>query len=550
MKTILLPKPTIKHLILSALFMVASITAWAQNDTCKVPMIPSLFSVTETHSDVPQSFWQNGGHIPENTVDEDSTNYARAHIKATGSATLRISADTIMTAETFAGFYVKSRAFRDADFSGITINTYLNGVLQESYAGDDLWVEYIPFFVNDPICIGFFTSTAWNQVEIIFSADGPRVHYDVFYAVTMEECEINESLPPGWTTGDTCKMPIIPPVFSVTETHSDIPQSFWQNGGHIPANTVDEDTTNFARAHIKATGSATLRVSALDTVISAGTFAGFYIQSRAFVYEDFSGITIKTYLNGVIQESFTGDDLLVEYIPTSNTDPIAIGFITIRTWNEIEVIFSAEGPKVHYDVFYALTLMDCDDITGELPPGLPVTWVSFEVQKKGEASDLKWITAQEFNNAGFQVERSHDGRFFEPIGNVEPVSFSRNVNSYSFMDMHPLKGNNYYRIKQIDLDGKAMYSPIRNLSFATLTAELQSWPNPVSGSLYVQIPEDVASEGQIRIINSIGTVVHTERYENPNSQLMIDISRIDPGNYHLVIETATNQYYKQIVVLD
>jgi len=52
--------------------------------------------------------------------------------------------------------------------------------------------------------------------------------------------------------------------------------------------------------------------------------------------------------------------------------------------------------------------------TSELP-SLPITWLSFEVQKKGEASNLKWITAQEFNQAGFHVERSADGRLFETI---------------------------------------------------------------------------------------------------------------------------------------
>src|SRR6187399_1000345 len=52
---------------------------------CLMPWIPPLYSVSEIHWDAPNSFWQNGGHVPENLVNEDTTDYARAHIMLTGS---------------------------------------------------------------------------------------------------------------------------------------------------------------------------------------------------------------------------------------------------------------------------------------------------------------------------------------------------------------------------------------------------------------------------------------------------------------------------------
>src|SRR5688572_22646812 len=126
---------------------------------CIQPWIPPGFDVAEIHSDIPTSFWQNGGHIPANVVDEDTTNYARAHIKATGSATLKVYDvnDSVYSAGIFVGFCVKSRAFRDSIFSGVTITAYLNGTMTESYNGVHLMVDTIPFYVNQKVCMGFIT---------------------------------------------------------------------------------------------------------------------------------------------------------------------------------------------------------------------------------------------------------------------------------------------------------------------------------------------------------------------------------------------------------
>ena len=65
-----------------------------------------------------------------------------------------------------------------------------------------------------------------------------------------------------------CLWPVIPPYFDVSETHWDEPNSFWQNGGHIPENLVNEDFADYARAHIRLTGSATVRVSESDSAIT------------------------------------------------------------------------------------------------------------------------------------------------------------------------------------------------------------------------------------------------------------------------------------------
>lgn len=351
---------------------------------------------------------------------------------------------------------------------------------------------------------------------------------------------------------DTCFEPWIPPTYDVTEAHWDVPTSFWQNGGHIPENTVDEDTTNYARAHIKASGSATLRITDEDTVYAAGQFVGYLVKSRAFRDTVFDGVTISTYLNGVLQESKTGDELCIEYVPFYVNDPIHLGFVTTLPWNEIEIHLDREngGPRVHYDVFYAVIEGECLPENNELPPGgLPVTWVSFEVQKKGEASDLRWATAQEFNNAGYKVERSTDGRLFQTIGSVDASVTPREINTYTFSDPSPARGVNYYRIKQVDLDGKVNYSAVRSLSFTTGGFYVRTWPNPVTESLYVELPTGATVAGEMQLVSSSGMVVMTQTFGNADQQANLDVSRIDGGIYSLVITSGDNRIVEKIVVL-
>ena len=221
-----------------------------------------------------------------------------------------------------------------------------------------------------------------------------------------------------------CKVPWIPSFFAVTEVHSDVPPSFWINNS--TDNVVDADSNNFAIAIIKDSGSATIRVSDADSmaVYNEATYVGFYIQSNVFTDGIFDGVTITTYLNGVLEETYSGDDLLIDSIPVHNNIPIHLGFITTRVFNQIELTLDGAGVKTKYHVYFAI-VQDC---TAELPP-LSVRWLSFTASNKGESSQLTWRTAEEINNAGFEVERSTDARQFSTIGKVSPTIDFNNIST-------------------------------------------------------------------------------------------------------------------------
>lgn len=138
---------------------------------------------------------------------------------------------------------------------------------------------------------------------------------------------------------------------------------------------------------------------------------------------------------------------------------------------------------------------------------LPVELISFNGEKKGQTSLLTWKTAQEQNNDHFEIERSPDGSVnsFVSVGTIPGKGNTNNITSYSFTDRMPLDGINYYRLKQVDIDGKFTYSRTIPITFAGLDKVIV-YPNPASDRLYIRLPRG-DHYTTARIMNTSGSIV-------------------------------------------
>ncbi len=114
---------------------------------------------------------------------------------------------------------------------------------------------------------------------------------------------------------------------------------------------------------------------------------------------------------------------------------------------------------------------------------LPVSLLSFKGQNMEGNNVLKWSTATESNNLGFDIERSLDGKNFERIGTVDGGGTSKDVRSYQYVDRHPF-ATTYYRLKQIDLDGTFSYSRIITVKGGEFYFTV--YPNPSQDQLYIK----------------------------------------------------------------
>lgn len=165
-------------------------------------------------------------------------------------------------------------------------------------------------------------------------------------------------------------------------------------------------------------------------------------------------------------------------------------------------------------------------------PTLPVKWGSFTATKQGSSALLKWTTASENNADKFIVERSTDGRTFTQVGNAVKANNNSNGGTYSIVDNKPFNGNNIYRIKQIDFDGKFDYSDIRSLNFADLRPLITLAPNPAKDFVNVKV-EGNTETLTIQIVSAGGQVIGT--YTMNGEGTTINIASLAHGVYGLVI---------------
>ncbi len=164
---------------------------------------------------------------------------------------------------------------------------------------------------------------------------------------------------------------------------------------------------------------------------------------------------------------------------------------------------------------------------------LPVTWGGFTAEKKGTTALLKWTTLQEVNTDKFIVERSGDGRVYTSIGTVKAAGNSSVEKSYSSPDAHPLKGNNNYRIKQVDKDGKANYSDTRYLNFADIKPYIKISPNPASDIVNINIAGNTQSLN-IQLMSSTGQFI--SKYIMSGENYSFDVSTLAAGVYNIIID--------------
>jgi hypothetical protein len=147
---------------------------------------------------------------------------------------------------------------------------------------------------------------------------------------------------------------------------------------------------------------------------------------------------------------------------------------------------------------------------------LPVEFVSFNVRRKGEDALLTWQTANEFNAEYFEVQRSFDGEKFEPVGKVS----ARNAASdYAYSDVKVTALGQkviYYRLRQVDTDGKFKFTAIRSLRIEDLKENIAVFPTPFSNDLIVSIQNPEGKTLTFTMLDELGREIFVFE-ENANS---------------------------------
>lgn len=179
---------------------------------------------------------------------------------------------------------------------------------------------------------------------------------------------------------------------------------------------------------------------------------------------------------------------------------------------------------------------------------LPVELLSFNAKRNGKNVDLSWTTASELNNARFEVERiSADGRSVQAIGNVAGAGNSNTIRTYTFTDSHASSGTAYYRIKQIDLDGKYTYSGVAVVS--GLKGLVSVMPNPATAEAFIRFEAEQSSEVTLTVLDITGREVYSQlvQAEKGLNNYPLKLAEMKNGLYTVTLHMPGHMIQERIV---
>ena len=155
-----------------------------------------------------------------------------------------------------------------------------------------------------------------------------------------------------------------------------------------------------------------------------------------------------------------------------------------------------------------------------------------------EVVRLSWITSNDEPNSKYNIERSTDGANYEVIGELDSYNNGKDLNLYDYMDMHPAKGMNHYRIKIIDAMGTYSFTEVATVEMApqSSASNFEIFPNPVKNTLTLESFIEIDSEVDIEVISTSGKKFN--QFKLQSSTYMnepLDINTLPAGTYYLRI---------------
>lgn len=189
--------------------------------------------------------------------------------------------------------------------------------------------------------------------------------------------------------------------------------------------------------------------------------------------------------------------------------------------------------------------------TGKNPNGfaalsmLPVRFTSFVAKKAGNKVNLSWSTAQEINNNRFEIEKSLDGDNWQTIAMVLGAGTTNNVSNYSYTDQQVKDGTLYYRIRQVDMDGKTTVSGTQivrteNSANSPAARVYASSAHSLQISFNGATPQNV----MVRVFDLNGRLVGQQSFASASSNISMSFAR-DLKGVH-VVQLADGSSLRQV----
>jgi len=274
------------------------------------------------------------------------------------------------------------------------------------------------------------------------------------------------------------------------------------------------------------------------TYSAIGGYYGFTIKSSTgnnfsllkLDFFDFGGWDAATFC---AQAYDNGSSLGIVYF-TGNVDA---SYVSLLSGGILSTIFgSVDEVRIYklggMDSWIGLNTVK---ITGPVAT-LPVNLTSFTASSNNGQALLQWQTSGEENAKEFMIQHSTDGNGWKDLAAISAAGNSITIHNYQFTDPQPVKGNNYYRLLQTDLNGKSIFSEVRSVQFSKTSSVFTVLNNPVQNAV-IRVQVNVATS--LCLYNADGKTV-LKKQCSTGLQLLY-VSHLPKGIYYLSDETGTQK---------
>lgn len=182
---------------------------------------------------------------------------------------------------------------------------------------------------------------------------------------------------------------------------------------------------------------------------------------------------------------------------------------------------------------------------------LPVELISFEGSRRGNKVLLQWQTATEKNSSHFIVERTNDGGNFVEVTKVLAAGNSSQLISYEAFDEYPVNGKNFYRLKEIDINGDEQFSKLVEVNFVNEQTTLSVHPNPIKQNNF-QIRYLALTTGlaELSVLDVTGRKIYDERFyvsEDKITNWNVTIPDMKQGLYYIRINNGIELVSQKLI---
>lgn len=177
---------------------------------------------------------------------------------------------------------------------------------------------------------------------------------------------------------------------------------------------------------------------------------------------------------------------------------------------------------------------------------LPVKFVGFTITSKNNNVLIQWSTSEEINANMYEVERSENGSNWSTIAYVSALGNSSALNNYSYTDKNIAAKVVYYRIKEVDIDGKTSTTVIKSIKTNTSYTNTDIKIASVQNKVLLQFPNEIKGSLTIRFVTVNGQIVDQQTINNPLGQVVLN-SKVK-GNYIISISGQDLNTAKQVIL--